>query len=114
MPMIVPLLINSACSSAYSNHIDACSKAMEAFSRQTGLYDGSERTENYVVNRVRNGSDNYLGSPITTGIASIGYAYKVIHSKSLSFRIPNMGICDTITNQITPTSYSIGLKWEIR
>jgi hypothetical protein len=114
---LIALAINLTCNDISHQNVDACSKALEATARQVNVYQDSENFENSVKNYARNyaikTSVNYLGKPVVEVVGGVVYVYKVIQDRSIDFRLPTLGLCDSASNRITTNSYTLNLKWNI-
>lgn len=98
---------------ATGQYDQACNKSLEAASRQSGSYQLMESTEKKTSEYATNIAQKNLGSvPLDIGGAGV-FMYKVYHSKSLNFKVPNLGLADTVTASATPNSGKISFKWNI-
>lgn len=107
------MMISLACSNIQTNQVDACTHAMEAATKQIQLYQYEEKTENYLMTYAQNTADHSLGKTAEDVGGGTVYGYKVYRNKSITFRLPNMGVCDTLSNNVTLDSYSINLTWKL-
>ena len=89
----------------------ACNKALEAGTKQTGIYQQSEQVENKSLEYVTEKGEKNLGKPVAVVLASGPFLYKSYKEKTLRFNVPNFGLCDRISNEITPNSYSVKFGW---
>ena len=113
--LLTSMLISSACANinVYANHQDACNKFMEVSSQKIGLEQTDQKIENYYTLEAKTTATNNLG-PAAIDVAAVGaYSYKVYRNKAIDFKLPNMGICDTLSNHVTPNSYSVNMGWKI-
>ena len=112
--MILPSLFAMACSAQVPTQQDACNKFMEASAKSTQVWQNEEKTENYLLNRSKTTSDNYLGKEFTNGIGGVVYSYRVFKSKAIVLRsLPTFGVCDNAFSTIGVDSYSLSLGWRI-
>jgi hypothetical protein len=93
--------------------MDACSKALEASTKQVQLFQTDEKLENYMTNYATKTSVKYLGQETVGAIGSVAYVYKVVRDRSIEFRLPTFGVCESASNRITTNSYSLNLKWSM-
>lgn len=114
MPLMTAL-ISMACSSAYQNHQDACSKFLEASSKQIGLFQTDERVENYYTLQAKEAASNTLGTGGTDAVGGSAYIYKVYRNKAVDFKLPNLGLADSISNHVdfNNYSYTLNLTWKM-
>lgn len=88
------------------NSHEACVKALDAGTRQSGIrqtYDTAENELNRVVERT---AENKLGKDAVSAIIAGAFVYKAVDQKSLTF-----GLTHSLSNTITPNSYSLNMKW---
>jgi hypothetical protein len=104
-----------AVSSPYN---DACNHAVDAGTRQSGwrqTVDSAEDKVNEIVTvKATKITKSVAGEEGLTVIGTGGFIYKTVKSQSLSFRLPTLGICDSASNNITPTYYGLTLNWNLR
>lgn len=103
--------ISMACSSNTSVDQNACNKFLEASAKSTQVYQNEEKTENYFRVMATDKADNYFGKDVEKVGGGAYFGYKVYRDKAVDFKLPNMGLCDTLSNRVTPNSYSINIKW---
>ena len=103
--------ISMFCNSTLNNNVDACSKTLEAFSKQTQLYQYDVKAESYFTDYAKKLSYNYLGQDVTDTAVSSGYAYRIYREKAINFKLPTFGICDGASTHVTLNSYTLNLKW---
>lgn len=113
--MMMSSAIASFCAALAANgaYSDACNKAAEAALKQQGTYQLVDKYEgNFNAYAVQEGN-YYLGKGGMTAIGVLGFTYKTYKSQSLNFRLPTLGVCDSASNTITPTTYTVNLMWHI-
>ncbi len=94
-----------------THYYDACAKSLEAGTLQTGIrqkYDSAEGKANQFVTKT---AEENLGKSTVTVIASGAYVYKVVNQKSLTFRLPTFGFANSLSNTVTPNSYTLNIGW---
>lgn len=114
MPLMTAL-ISMACSSAYQNHQDACSKFLEASTKSTQVYSYDEKIENYYTVQAKEVASNTLGIGGTDVIGGGAYGYKVYRNKSVDFKLPAPGLADSVSNHVdfNNYSYTLNLTWKM-
>lgn len=105
--------IQLACQNAYSNHTDACNHALEAGSKQIGLFQTDEKVENYYTLQAKETATSTFGTGATDIVGGTAYFYKVYRNKAIDFKLPTLGLADSASNHITTNSYSINLSWKM-
>jgi hypothetical protein len=108
MPLMA-MAIDLACSSSYPNHQDACVHALEAYTKQTQIYQTTDKTENYITTKVQ----NEAGQQITYTITAAGFVYKSYKNKSVNIKLPTLGMCDSVNTNLSPSSYVLTFKWNV-
>jgi hypothetical protein len=95
----------------------ACNKGLEAVSRQSGNYQLMESGEKKTMELATDMSKDNLGKSATDVGSAIGgvgvFAYKTYRAKTINFKVPNLGLADTITASATPNSGKLSFKWNI-
>jgi len=108
---MISLVIAYTCAKTPTGYSDACSHALEAGSKQSQIYQYEDGQENRLKSNARNEAIYYLGKePIELAGAGL-YVYKVYRDKSIIFKLPNMGLCNDLSNKITPNSYTLNIGW---
>jgi hypothetical protein len=102
-----------ACANLAPTNQDACGKAMEAAAKSSQLYQYSQKTEDYLMNYGKNLSFSVFGEDMSNGAGSTVYAYRVYRDKAASFKLPNLGICDSLNTRLTTDSYTLNFKWNL-
>lgn len=109
---IIGTAIVAACVGAQGGYNEACTKALDAGTRQAGIYQDVSQVEKGYTSYLSNKAENAIGK---SGIAVLGagiFLYKVSKDRSISFNLPNLGICSSIDNQVTLGSYTLHMKWD--
>lgn len=114
--MMMSSAIASLCTALATNGInnDACSKAVEAGLKQQGTYQLVDKYEGNFNAYATQEGNYYLGQGGMTAIGVAGFTYKTYKNKSVNFRLPTFGLCDSASNTITPTTYTLNLQWHIQ
>lgn len=103
--------IVAICLSASGQYNTACNKALDAGTQQAGIRQSADNLENKSVDLAKTKGTETFGS-VPVAVATVGiFSYKVYKAKSLNFKLPNVGIADTISNQITDKSYKLIFTW---
>lgn len=90
---------------------DACNKVAEASTKQVGIYhlldDNEQKTMTYATNL----ANDTLGHT-TMSIGGVGaFLFRAYRDKSITLKIPTLGIADSINSQLTLTTYKLNLTW---
>lgn len=109
--MLLSSLFSLACQNATPNHMDACTKAFEASAKSSQLYNYSQKSEDYLTTYGKNMSYSILGESSTAAIGGTAFLVKTYRDKKATFKLPNLGICDSVDTKIGIDNYSINMKW---
>jgi hypothetical protein len=102
MPLLDPLIV-TACLSVSANYTQACNKAIQAASQQSGLSSNDSKTELYLIDKGR----SLAGDDISNATVAAAYTFKSIHNRNVNAKVPNLGICDSIRLNIKTTEYTM-------
>jgi len=92
----------------------ACNKAVEAGTRQYGVYQLMDRTEQKSLEIATKQGSDILGKDATEVVVIGVYSYRFYKDRAVVFKLPNLGLADTISNRITLTSYTLNFQWNIK
>ncbi len=93
---------------------EACLKAADAGSRQVGLRQNVDSTQDRANEMVTRKAENSLGHGVVEAATVGGFAYKCVSSKSVSFRVPTLGLADSIENRLGIGSYNVLFRWNLK
>ena len=111
---LVSLAIGSICSSFSSVNTTACSKALEATSKQTQVYQMDQNTEQYAMKYGQNIAYTVLGKESIDIGGSMVYAYRVYRAKAVDLKLPTLGVCNSVSSHVgIDGNYSLNFKWMI-
>lgn len=103
--------IVAICLSASGQYNTACNKALDAGTKQSGIQQNVDNFENKSLDLAKkNGTETFGSVPVALATAGV-FSYKVYKAKSVDFKLPNLGIADTISNQVTDKSYKLLFTW---
>lgn len=105
---IASLCMGLASSGQYS---DACNKAIDAGTRQVGIRQEADKIENSTSLLVAKEANNTLGKDVVFFIGASAFVYNVQKGKSVTFKLPSLGIANSINNQIMPGYYRLNIQW---
>jgi hypothetical protein len=84
---------------------------MDAASKQTQVYQYSQKGENYFITDAKGKSYSLLGQDLTEVLIGSIYAAKAYEKKELDLRLPNAGVCDSLSTKVGIDTYSLSMKW---
>lgn len=105
-------IVTSACIGLSGSAREACSKALEAGSKQSGIEQDVDTFQKNVEKQANNEAHEYFGD---TGVEVLGsslFLLKTVIDKSVRFNAPTFGLCDSVTNQVGPNDYKLLLEWK--
>lgn len=111
MAQLLGSVILSACLGLEGSYYEACSKAMDAGTRQIGLRAEADRLDGQLNRYVQSQGYKLLGKEGMDAIGFIGFGTKSVREEKVAFKLPNLGLCNSINNEIGKDSYSIKIQW---
>lgn len=91
-------------------HHDACINALNATAISWGYKTQIDKAQSVATSKATSTAKDVLGDKEWV-IVGTAMAAKAVKSKHLNFKLPNIGVADTISNDITPNSYGLTLQW---
>lgn len=101
----------AACVSVQGQYHEACNKALDAGTRQVGIRQQVDNAEDKSLQLVNAKAENTIGKDGMWVVGSGFFVYKTARDKSLDFKLPTLGLCNSVTNHVTADSYNIKLNW---
>ena len=111
MAALIGSAILSICSGAQNNYYEACNKALDATSRQIGLRQEADEVEQRMRAITENSARKYLGKESVATVAFIGVTYKAVKERQVTFKLPNLGLCNSVTSQVGTEQASLRMDW---
>lgn len=108
---LIDTLIVTSCVGLSGVQQDACNKALEAGSKQSGISQTMNTYEKHELNSLQDGAINYLGKDTVNVLGGMGWLTKSLVEKKASFGLPNFGICDKLTTEINTNTTKLVFKW---
>jgi hypothetical protein len=93
--------------------MDACTKAFEASAKSSQLYNYSQKGEDYFTTYGKNMSYSVLGESSTMVIGGTAFLVKTYRTKNAEFKLPTLGVCDSLSTKVGIDNYSVNLKWNL-
>jgi hypothetical protein len=113
MSSAMAIMITSACMGLSGVTNDACSKALEAGSKQSGIEQDVDLLQKG-LEREANKKARYLVGDTGMGFVGGGiFIAKTVRDKEVKFNVPTLGICDRITSNLGTEKYSLELMWSL-
>lgn len=106
-------IVTVCASLAVGQYNDACNKAMDAGTRQVGWRQTADSAEDKTVQYVNSKAQHYAPKPLQDVVAVTGFAVRAARDKRVDFKLPTMGLCNSLSNSITPDSYQLTIQWSM-
>lgn len=103
--------ILSACMGLQGNYYEACSKAMDAGTRQIGLRQQADDIEHKLNDWSRDQAQRYMGNEFMGVVGFVGFGVKTYREQRVAFKIPNLGMCSSINSEVGRTQQTIKFQW---
>ena len=113
MASLVSTAIVALCVSAQGSYGDACKSALDAGTRQVGLRGQVDRAEDDTVKYLDTKVQATLTKEQYSVLGVTGFVFKTARDQRVKFNLPNLGLCNNINTEITPSSYNIQLNWTL-
>lgn len=104
--------IVALCLGSVGSYNEACKKAIDAGSRQTGIRQRVDFFEAKTDEILMRHTMTFIGEDGVYVVGIGGFVYKTFKDKSLKFKLPTLGMCDSLGNQITAKSYGLTMEWK--
>lgn len=104
--------IVALCMGASGNVNRACVSAIDAGTRQAGIRQSADMAEEDFVYRANAKAERELSRTQMQALGVAGFALRAAKDQKVAFRLPTLGVCNSLTNEITPSSYFIFMKWD--
>lgn len=104
-------IIVASCVGMSGNANDACQKALQAGSKQSGVEQNMNQTEVGVTKRADATAKEYLGEPTYDVVAGIAVVAKTVSDKSAIVALPTMGLCSSFKAEIKQDKQVLKLEW---
>lgn len=105
-------MILSACLSVHPGQArQACDNAVQAGLKQSGVEKHLDKTEKRIKRKAENQVDEFVGQEGKVIIGDSLLLIKTISDKSVKFKLPTFGLCDSATNEIGVDSYKVNMEW---
>lgn len=110
MPLMSTAII-ALCVNYQGKYNEACNKALDAGTRQAGIRQNVDMVENKANEIANQKAEVVIGKQGMGAIGSGVYVYKVVKDKSISFKVPTLGLCNSLTNHLTLNSLDLLAEW---
>lgn len=107
-------LLSSVCAMTPGNYNQACTKAADATSIQTGVKQTDAQQEDYWSKWGLKQSTEIVGEKTIYTMGTGVYLYKTYADKKVSVDLPKVWFCQSIHTELSPNSYGVQLKWTFK
>ena len=108
---ILEALISLSCAGLSGNPHDACTKALQAGSKQSGVEQNVNNVENHYSRLADQQARYFVGNDGMTAGAVVGGAGKAIIYKSATLKFPFFMPSMFLTTQVSSSKSMLGLEW---
>lgn len=105
------ILIASACISSSGVKQEACSKGLEAGTKQFGVEQSVNSFEKKVEKDAKLTAYDWFGKTGSDVLGGTIFLAKTVKDKSVSFGLPTLGIANRITTTAGVDIYRLNLEW---
>lgn len=109
---ILETLIVTSCVGVPSTYLDACNKALQAGTKQSGVEQSVDAAETKVGKKADNIAKEYVSENVAGVIGGAAFVAKSVSEKSATLNLPNMGICTTIKTTVGKDKSVLKLEWK--
>lgn len=104
-------IIAMCASAATAKYNDACNKALDAATRQTGWRQSADGAEDKTVQYVTSVAQRHSTKAMQEAAAAGFFLIKTAKDKRLVFKVPTFGLCSSMESQIEPSKYGLLVRW---
>ncbi len=108
---ILTSAILSACLSTPGDYAQACSKVVQQGGQQSGISQDIDKYEAKFIKDLNNSTVEEFGENGKYALESGLYLASAVAGKKINLSVPNMGISDKMTAQISLNTYMLLLQW---
>lgn len=94
-----------------TRYYDACMKAADAGTRQVGIRQSVDQAQSKINSIVSDKVEKTVGRKVVTMVATGGFLLRTFNTKTISFRLPTLGLANSVENEVSPTTYKLVMKW---
>jgi hypothetical protein len=106
--------IATICALTPGNYNNACNKGADAATTQLGVKQDDVKYEDKLQKMGLQESYDLIGQRNVYIIGGTAYIVNAISNKKVVFEIPNLGVCDSVHADLSPTSSTVNLKWTFK
>lgn len=111
MSQVLGSTIIAICLSAQGSYNQACNKALEAGSKQSGVYQEIDGIEKGTIKYINTQAEKRLTKNEMSAVATGYLVYKTTKDKKIQINLPTLGLFDKVHSEISPTSYNVRFQW---
>lgn len=111
MASLMTSAIVALCVSSPAMYQSACNSAVDAGTRQVGLRQDVDSFEEKTVSVAKSKTEAALGDQKWFLGAAL-FSAKVAKEKKVDFKVPDIGVADSIKGTVAPKSYGMVFEWK--
>lgn len=104
--------IIAMCASTPGAYNQACTHALDAGTRQVGIRQQADLTESQGIHYATTTYENNTSKPTQEVFGASALIYKTVKSRKLTIKLPTLGLCSSISNEIELNRYAVTFRWE--
>ena len=105
-------LVSSFCMATPGSYNNACSKALEAGGKQSGIEKTLNTTESNVGKQARSIAEDQLGQEGTELVAGGAFIINAAATQRFIINLPTYGWCSSFRTEYRPSLYRITVEWK--
>jgi hypothetical protein len=105
-------LVTSICLQTPGNYNQACSKAIDAGSQQSGVTNDLNYMERSAGRQARLLAEDHLGQEGVEIITGTAIVINAAATQKFIINLPTFGICNSLKTEYRPSLYKITIEWK--
>lgn len=89
----------------------ACEKALQAGSKQSGVETAANDEEKRVTQKADAKAKEFLGEKAVGVVGGTVFIAKTISEKKVTFGLPTLGVCDSVKAQVSDKASELKIEW---
>lgn len=112
MGLLDTLIITSCMGMQSGQPQDACQKALQAGTKQSGVEKVANDQETAITKKADTKAKDLLGEQTYSVVGGTVFLAKTVSEKKVSLGLPTMGICNSIKAEVSDKQSQLKLEWK--
>lgn len=112
MGIIDTLIVTSCMGFQAGQAQDACQKALQAGSKQSGIEKVVNNKEQQITKKADQTAKEMLGETTVGVVGGTVFLAKTISEKKVSLGLPTLGMCNSIKAEVSDKQSQLKLEWK--